>query len=87
MAIHDKRVALVILLCCCVLSQMLGVPASMSDPGGFFDIDESSLLEGWSIHARYTLLPPSSAGFLLADMQSFPRVPILAGALFRPPLS
>ena len=83
---NDKRVGLVILLSFCVLLQMLGVPAPMLDPGGSFDIGESSVLEGWSIHVRYALPPPSSGFTIATDIQPLLHVPILAGALFRPPL-
>ena len=78
---------LVILLCLCVFSQMLGVPAPLVDAGGSFEIGESSVLEGWSISALCPQLPTLSDFVLVAQRQSFVCVPILAGALFHPPLS
>jgi hypothetical protein len=81
-----RRLSFAILLCLCVLMQMLGVPATLWDPGDSFDIVES-VLEGWSIHAQYTLLPPGSRFRPIPDTRLMLRGPILAGALFRPPLS
>jgi hypothetical protein len=66
---------------------MLGVPATLFDAGGSFQIDESSVLEGWSIQALSPLLPTLPDFALVAGGEPFVRVPILAGAFFRPPLS
>jgi hypothetical protein len=65
---------------------MLGVPASMLEPGGSFDLEESSLLEGWSIHIRDLFLPPVSRFMSVLHAEPILNVPILARALFRPPL-
>ena len=78
---------LVILLCLTVVFQMLGVPATLLDAGGTFESGESSVLEGWSIHSSQPDLIPAAGSILLAEPQRSVRVPILAGALFRPPLS
>jgi hypothetical protein len=78
---------IVLLLCLCVFFQMLGVPAPLLDAGGTFEIGESSVLEGWAIHAVQPELPVSSGCALIADTQRSVCVPILAGSLFRPPLS
>ena len=83
---NKSRVGLVILLSLCVLVQMLGVPSSMLEPGGSFDLEESSLLEGWSIHAGYAFLPPGFRLTSIADADPILNVPILARSLLRPPL-
>jgi hypothetical protein len=84
--VNKRRIGLVLLLSLCVLVQMLGVPASMFEPGGSFALEEGSLLEGWSIHVRYAFVPPSSYFMNLVRANPMLNVPILAGALFRPPL-
>ena len=81
------RMGLLALLCLCVFFQMLGVPAPLLDAGGSFEIMESSIQEGWAIQSSSLQLPPVSGYALVADAQRSVCVPILAGALFRPPLS
>ena len=76
-----------LLLCLCVLLQMLGVVAPLLDAGGSFDIGESSIQEGWSIQSSHIELPRASCSELLGERHRSVCVPILGGALFRPPLS
>ncbi|HET8720498.1 MAG TPA: hypothetical protein VFM24_00620 [Nitrospira sp.] len=66
---------------------MLGVPAPLLDAGGSFDIGESTVQEGWSIHSSPVESPDVSCYVLIDDRHRSVCVPILAGALFRPPLS
>lgn len=80
-------VGLILVLSVCVLLQMLGVAAPLFDAGGSFDIGESSIQEGWSIQSSPIQLPRSSRYVLLRESHRPLCVPILAGALFRPPLS
>ena len=84
---NQSRVAALLFLCLCILLQMLGVPAPLLDAGGAFDIDESSMQEGWSIQSSPVELPGSSCSALHDVGHRSMCVPILAGALFRPPLS
>jgi len=77
----------ILLLCVCVLLQLLGVPATLLNAGYSLQLDESSVLEGWSIQALSLQLPTFSDFVLAADTRRFVSVPILAGALFRPPLA
>lgn len=76
-----------VLLCFCVFFQMLGVPAPLLDAGGSFDIGESSVLEAWAIHSSSLELYAASGFVRIDERQRSMCVPILAGALFRPPLS
>ena len=78
---------LLILLCLCVFFQMLGVSAPLLDAGSSFETSESSVLEGWSIHSPHLDLLPFASYVLVTDARQSVCVPILAGALFRPPLS
>ena len=82
-----KHVALVIFLCLTVVFQMLGVPAPLLDAGNTFEIDESSIQEGWSIHSSLPDVIPASGYTRFAEPQRSVRVPLLSGALFRPPLA
>jgi hypothetical protein len=79
--------AMLLFLCLSVLLQMLGVPAPLLDAGGSFDLGESSVQEGWSIQSSQLESPPSSWYALIDERLRPVCVPILAGALFRPPLS
>lgn len=76
----------ILLLCVCIVLQMLGVAAPLLDAAGSFDIVESSIQEGWSIHTLTSPLPTFSGFVLAADRQPYACVPILAGEYFRPPL-
>jgi hypothetical protein len=78
---------LVLLLCLSVFMQMLGVPAPLLDAGGSFEIGESSVQEGWSIHATAFHLPTSPHLALIAAAEPSVCVPILTRVLFHPPLS
>ena len=84
---NKGRVGLALLLCLCVLLQMLGVAAPLLDAGGTFDVGGSSIQEGWSIQSPHIELSHSSCYVLLRESHRSLCVPILAGALFRPPLS
>lgn len=81
------RVGLLLMLCLSVFLHMLGVPATLLDAGGSSEVDQSSVLEGWSILTVSPQLSAFPEFVLVADLQPFVRVPMLAGALFRPPLS
>lgn len=84
---NARRAGLMLLLCLCVFFQMLGVAAPLLDAGSTFDIGESSIQEGWSIQSSDVQLPCSSCYVLLRESHRPLCLPILAGALFRPPLS
>lgn len=84
---NGKHATLLIVLCLTVVFQMLGVPATLLDAGGTFELGESSVLEGWSIRSSQPDVIPATGSILLAEAERSVRVPILAGALFRPPLS
>jgi hypothetical protein len=77
----------ILLLSLCILLQMLGVPATLLNAAHPLVLDESSVLEGWSIQALPVRLPTFFDFVLVAGTRLLVSVPILAGALFRPPLS
>jgi hypothetical protein len=78
---------LVFLLCLSVFMQMLGVPAPLLDAGGSFESGESSVQEGWSIHATAFHLPTSPHLALIAAAQPSVCVPMLTHVPVHPPLS
>ena len=86
-SVNIQRVAVMLLLCGCILLQMLGVPAPLLDAGGSFDLGESSIQEGWSIQSSHLESLRASRYALVDENHRLVCVPILAGALFRPPLS
>jgi hypothetical protein len=75
----------VLVLCLCIVMELLGVPATMWDASGLLDTFESSLFED-------PLLPPAiprlNSPFLIAVLevvQQRPHIPVLALYLFHPP--
>jgi hypothetical protein len=86
-SVNTSRIGVMLLLCGCILLQMLGVPAPLLDAGGTFDLGASSIQEGWSIQSADLESLPSSCYVLVHENHRSLCVPILAGALFRPPLS
>lgn len=77
----------IMLLCVCITIQMLGVSATLLDPAKTFDALGASVLEGFSLPPSLPLLSPSSQSVPLADRLPLIHVPLLASALFHPPLS
>jgi hypothetical protein len=85
--VNKSRIGLMLLLCLCVFFQMLGVPAPLLDAGSSFETGESSIQEGWSIQSSHFEMLRSSCYMLVDESHRSVRVPILSGALFRPPVS
>ena len=77
----------VVLLCVCVMTQMLGVSATLLDPAKPFDDLGASVLEGLSVPPSLPQLPLSTRSIVRADLLPLIHVPVLASALFHPPLS
>ncbi len=75
-----------LLLCLCVLMQMLGVPISLWSPADMADVYGASILEGYAVPP---LLPESSQpqrGVPLREQDDASRVPLLDHSLFHPPV-
>jgi len=81
------RALVIVGLCLCVLVQMLGVPVTLLNPDAEADTMSSSVFEGFSIPPTLpqSALSPDSAP--LFDVAPLLQVPLLASALFHPPLS
>ena len=74
------------LLCLCVLLQMLGVPGTLLHPVDITDAPAASALEGFSVPPTVPQLAPSLEFILLTDVHPILHVPVLASALFHPPV-
>lgn len=77
----------VVLLCLCVMTQMLGVSATLLDPAKTFDDLGASVLEGLSLPPSLPQLTLSTRSIVRADLLPLIHVPVLASGLFHPPLS
>lgn len=73
-------------LCVCVLVQMLGVPATLLSPADFVDLLGSSVLEGFSVLPQVPQVFRSVTSAMALDLTPAAPVPVLASALFHPPV-
>jgi hypothetical protein len=79
-------IAMVMLLCLCVMAQMLGVPMTLLNPAGAADTLAAAVLEGFSVPPTVPQLTLSAQTGPVTDAQPFVHVPVLASALFHPPV-
>jgi len=80
------RTVVILFLCLSVIMQMLGVPPTLLSPALSLDTLGESVLEGFSIPPTVPLLIRSSKTSSVMDAQPSMHVPILASALFHPPV-
>ena len=78
--------AMVMLLCFFVVVQMLGVPVTLLNPLETADTMGGSVLEGFSVPSTVPQLTLSSETVPVTDAQPSGHVPVLASALFHPPI-
>lgn len=78
--------AMVVLLCLCIMVQMLGVPVTLLNPGGAADTLAVSVSEGFSVPSSLPQLTPSVEMVPVTDAQPSVHVPVLASVLFHPPI-
>jgi hypothetical protein len=78
--------AMAMLLCFCVVVQMLGVPVTLLNSGGAADALAASAYEGFSVPSSLPQLTPSFKIVPVTDAQPSVHVPVLASALFHPPV-
>jgi hypothetical protein len=78
--------AMVMLLCMCIMVQMLGVPVTLLNPGGAADTLAVSVSEGFSVPSSLPQLTPSGEMVPVTDAQPSVHVPVLASVLFHPPI-
>jgi hypothetical protein len=82
----NECMAMVVLLCLCVMVHMLGVPMTLLNPGGAADTLAASAYEGFSVPSSLPKLMPSFEMVSVTDTQPFVHMPVLASALFHPPV-
>jgi hypothetical protein len=78
--------AMVMLLCLCIMVQMLGVPVTLLNPAVAADTLAVSVSEGFSVPSSLPQLTPSVEMVPVTDAQPFVHVLVLASALFHPPV-
>jgi len=78
--------SMVMLLCFCVMMQMLGVPVTLLNPVASTDALGASVLEGFSVPPTSPQLAMSRESIPLSDIHLSVDVPVLDAALFRPPV-
>lgn len=77
----------IIVLCACVLMQMLGVSATLWNPSAMPDTLGSSLfIEGFSIPTSVPAVFQGFIALLPESLRQSPHVPLLSHALFHPPV-
>ncbi|MEO5956167.1 MAG: hypothetical protein ABIR36_10825 [Nitrospiraceae bacterium] len=74
------------LLCLFVVVQMLGVPVTLLSPLEAADTLGASVLEGFSVPSTVPQFTLSSETLPVTDAQPSVHVPVLASALFHPPV-
>lgn len=80
------RMVVILFLCLSILIQMLGVPPTLLSPALSLDPVGESVLEGFSIPPTVPLVTRSSKTTFVIDAQPSVHGPILASAVFHPPL-
>jgi len=80
------RTVALLFLCLSVIIQMLGVPPTLLSPALSLDTLGESVLEGFSIPPTVPQLMRFSETVPVTDAQPSVHVPILASALFHPPV-
>lgn len=76
----------VMVLCACVLFQMLGVPITLLNPSLSSDTLSASVLEGFTILPTLPKLIQSSQYIPLPNAYPSMHVPLLASVPFHPPV-
>jgi hypothetical protein len=74
------------LLCICIMMQMLGVPVTLLHPFANSDALEASLLEGFSVPPSLLHLTLSSESIPVIEIHMTGRIPVLASVPFHPPV-
>lgn len=77
---------MVMLLALCVIVQMLGVPVTLLNPIEATDTLAAAVSEGFSVPSSLPQLTPSFETAPVTDSRSSVHVPVLASALFHPPV-
>ena len=74
------------LLCICIMMQMLGVPVTLLHPAANSDALEASVLEGFSVPQSLPPLTLSPESGSIIEIQLSGQVPVFASVPFHPPV-
>jgi hypothetical protein len=77
---------IVICLCVCVLSQMLGMPVTLGSLLCSSDMLSQPTAEEFSLLPEPPRLDDRSRPCLLTEVQPSPRVPVFVSSVFHPPI-
>ena len=80
-------VSVVLLLCFCIIVQMLGVPVTLLSAVVASDTLSMSVSEGFSVPPCAPQLSPVMEGLRLCDVLLKPQLPLLPSSVFHPPVS
>lgn len=78
--------SVVLLLCLCVFLQVLGAPVTLLNPVEAADTLATSVSEGFSLPSSLPVPAIAVSALSVADVPPSVHVPILASALFHPPV-
>jgi hypothetical protein len=81
----DRSFPLIVMLCLCVIMQMLGSPGTLLNPTLSTDVFAPTL-EGFSIPPSLTHVMPFAHTIAVTETPKSFHVPVLAFTLFHPPL-
>ena len=79
--------AVVLLLCFCIIVQMLGAPVTLLSAVVASDTLSMSVSEGFSVPPCPPQLTPVLEGQRLCDVLLTPQSPLLPSSVFHPPVS
>lgn len=79
-------VCTILVLCACVMMQMLGVPATLWHSSALPDTFGASVFEGLSLPASTPLVYDELIALLPESIRQNPHIPLLAHSLFHPPV-
>ena len=78
--------AMVMLVCLCVLMQILGMPITLLNPMDAADHFPTSFIEGFALPSSLPQLMLSVESTPVTEVQPSVHVPVLASAMFHPPV-
>ncbi len=86
-SLHGHRVTyLILLLCLCIVLQMLGVPATLLSPSAPDDVLSASNLEGLSLPQTISCVSTGHQSIIVFPAPVTLYLPILLTSVFHPPL-
>lgn len=85
-ASQGSLIGVVMVLCVCVLLQMLGTPVTLLNPSAFSDTLGASVLEGFTVPPALLSLDFSAESVPAPDVHPSVHIPLLSSMVFHPPV-